>query len=91
MVGTRFDGTGAAGWAQAAGADAEAARAGRASAADRSAGLGECTAEPPGMRTVKVSRLLYTLPEFGRDSFPLSSLGLRLCPAPAVWHMISPP
>lgn len=85
MEGTRSGGAVAAGLTEAAGAEAEAASAGRASAAGASAALGVCAAEPPGMRTVRASRLLYTLPELGRDIFPLSSLALRLCPTPAAW------
>ena len=83
VAGMRSGGTVAAGWAEATGADAEAARTGRASAAGVSAARGVCAADPPGKRAVRASRLLYTLPELGRDSFPLSSLGFRLCPAPA--------
>lgn len=69
-----------------AGADAKAARTGLASAAKAStaAACGERTAEPLGARAVRVSRVLYTLPEFGLDSFSLSSCGLRLPPAPAL-------
>jgi len=77
----------AAGCAKAsAGADADAARTGLASAAKgpTAAACGERTAEPLGARAVRVSRVLYTLPEFGRDSFSLSSCGLRLPPAPAL-------
>ncbi len=84
VAGNTSGGTVAAGWAEDAGADNEAARTGRISAADVSAARGVCAAEPPGARIVRASRLLYTLPELGRDSLPLSSLGLRLCPAPAL-------